>query len=50
MGREQPHAGALQHLQVDAVQPRDLGVAGLAQPLEGERRVADLPAIAAAPP
>ena len=47
MGREQAHAGALQHLQVDAVQPRDLGVPGGAQPLEGQRRVADLPAIVA---
>ena len=45
MGREQADAGALQHLQVDAVQPRDLGVPGRAQLLEGQRRVADVPAI-----
>ena len=35
---EQPHAGPRQHADVDAVEPRDLAVAGLAQGLEVEPR------------
>ena len=44
-GREEAHAGALEHAEIDAVEARDLGVPGLAQPLEGELGRADVPAV-----
>ena len=44
--RDQPDAGALQHAEIDAVEPGDLLVAVLQQLPEVEARLADVPAIA----